>query len=71
MADQKGSGGDTGSRFSVTEIHAYLQSKNYPLGLDKSGKSVLRRRAKFFVVDQGDLYYIGGGKDTVQFKLLK
>ena len=63
MADQSGSRGDT-CRFSFSEIHAYLQSRNYPQGLDKNGKSVLRQRAKFFVADQGDLYYIGGGKDT-------
>ena len=58
MAAQ-GSGGSNG-RFS-SEINAYLWSRSYPQGLDKSGKSVLRWRAKSFNINQGDLYDIGGG----------
>ena len=63
MAAQ-GCGGSSG-RFSFSEINAYLWSRSYPQGLDKSGKSVLRRRAKSFNIDQGDLYYIGGGNDKL------
>ena len=49
-----------GDRFS--EIHAYLSNGIHPQGLAKSGKSVMRRRAKYFRINQNDLYYIGGGK---------
>ncbi len=60
------------SRFPFTEIHAYMQSKNYPLGLDKSGKSVLRRRVNFFYSGSGRLSYITSEESsTLHFKLLK
>ena len=49
-------------KFTFGQIYNYLRNGAYPEGLSKSEKSVMRRRAKFFRVNEEDLYYIGGGE---------
>ncbi len=56
MANQ-GSGGGGEGRFALSEIYAYLRDGSYPVGLDKSGKTVLRRRSKYFQINGDDLYW--------------
>ena len=46
---------------SYSEIHDYLLSQKYPLGFTKVDKLVLRKRAKYFKIDNGQLYYTGRG----------
>ena len=53
--------GSTDGKFSFGEIFDYLLSRRYPEGISKVDKNALRRRAKFFRVNDKDLYYIGGG----------
>lgn len=48
-------------KFSYQEIQEYLQQQKYPLGYTKADKLALRKRAKFFTVDDGILYYTGKG----------
>ena len=54
------------SKFSYSEIATYLQTSRYPDCYTKQEKSALRKRSKYFTVNDGDgdtnLYYIGGGK---------
>ncbi len=37
----------------------------YPEGLDKPEKLSLRKRTKYFVVQDAQLYYIGGGEEQI------
>ena len=49
-------------RFSFSEIQNYLSAQKYPLGFSKADKLALRKRVKFFKVDNGHLYYTGKGE---------
>ena len=54
-------------RFSYSVISCYLQNGLYPDSFSKADKSALRKRAKYFMVLNGDtnLYYIGGGRHVI------
>ena len=47
-------------KFSFGEIYDYLNSGNYPNHFEKSEKRGLRKRAAFFLVKEGKLYYKSG-----------
>ena len=49
-------------RFSFTEIYHYIKEGKYPNSFSKPDKQALRKRAKFFIIKDTQLYYIGGGK---------
>ena len=49
-------------RFTFTQIFEYVRHGKYPEGYSKSDKQALRKRSKYFVVKESELYYIGGGK---------
>ena len=49
-----------GLRFSYEEISAYLTEGGYPESFVKADKQVLRKRAKYFLVKDAHLYYVGG-----------
>ena len=49
-------------RFSFDAVYRYLSYQQYPEGSSKLEKNSLRRRAKYFRVQNEDLLYIGGGK---------
>ena len=51
--------GTDDGKFSFGEVFDYIQHGRYPEGVSKSDKNTLRRRAKFFRVNDKDLYYIG------------
>ena len=51
----------TEARFTFGEIQRYLQDGSYPRDFAKTDKQALRKRAKFFKVADGHLYYVGGG----------
>ena len=53
--------GTDDGKFSFGEVFDYIQHGRYPEGVSKSDKNTLRRRAKFFRVNDKDLYYSGGG----------
>ena len=53
--------GAADGKFSFGEVFNYIIHGRYPEGVSKSDKNALRRRAKFFRVNDKDLYYIGGG----------
>ncbi len=40
----------------------------YPEGLDKPEKLSLRKRTKYFVVQEAQLYYIGGGEERISLR---
>ena len=44
-------------KFSYETIFNYLRDGYYPEGFSKSEKGSLRKRAKFFFVKEGDLFY--------------
>ena len=48
-------------RFSFAEIYAYVRDGRYPSNFTKVDKQALRKRAKFFIVKDTQLYYVGGG----------
>ena len=50
--------GAADGKFSFGEIFI---RRRYPEGISKSDKNALRKRTKFFRVNDKDLYYIGGG----------
>ena len=52
----------TDGKFLFSDIYNYLRHSRYPEGLSKADKNALRKRSKFFRVNDKDLYYIGGGK---------
>ena len=47
-------------RFSYEEIFAYLTEGSYPESFMKADKQALRKRAKYFLVKDAHLYYVGG-----------
>ena len=49
-------------RFSFSDVYNYLRYQQYPEGASKLEKNSLRRRSKYFRLQNEDLYYIGGGK---------
>ncbi len=49
-------------RFTSNVIHDHLRNGCYPDGFLKSDKQAFRKRAKFFVANGADLYYVGGTK---------
>ena len=49
-------------RFSFPIIYNYARYGKYPSGYTKTEKQALRKRSKYFVVEESELYYIGGGK---------
>ena len=53
--------GSNDGKFAFGEIFDYIRHRRYPEGFLKVQKNALRRRAKFFRVNEEDLYYIGGG----------
>ena len=50
----------TKSKYPFSEIYDYVVHKTYPSRSDKLYKHGLRKRSKFFTVDGGRLYYVGG-----------
>lgn len=55
-----GGGRSGGGRFPYDHIMDYLQEGKYPTNFDKLDKHALRKRAKYFVLCEGHLCYIGG-----------
>ena len=49
-----------GEKFSFSQIYGYLSSVSYPDHFEKEEKRALRKRAAFFLVKEGQLYYKGG-----------
>ena len=49
-------------RFLFTAIYNYLRYQQYPVGASKLEKNSLRRRSKYLMLQNEDLYYIGGGE---------
>ena len=49
-------------RFSFGAIFSYLRYQQYPEGSTKLQKNSLRRRSKYFRLENQDLYYMGGGR---------
>ena len=65
MGDQEDLHSDEQSadgRFPFTAIYNYLRYQQYPEGASKLEKNSLRRRSKYFMLQNEDLYYIGGGE---------
>ncbi len=52
-------------RFRFEDIFGYITKGVYPEGLDKPEKLSLRKRTKYFVVQDAQLYYIGGGEERI------
>jgi len=52
---------NTDGRFSFDAVYNYLRYQQYPEGASKLEKNSLRRRSKYFKLEDEDLYYIGGG----------
>ena len=42
------------------QIYSYLNDGAYPEGFEKSDKLSLRKRSKFFSINEGSLFYVGG-----------
>ena len=42
-----------------------VQYGTYPSDFEKSDKQALRKRSKFFKSADGNLYYVGGGKQDI------
>ena len=51
---------DAQGRFTFDQIYNYISDGIYPEGFEKGDKLALRKRCKFFIVMETDLYYIGG-----------
>ncbi len=51
-------------KFSYEEIFEYLAHGQYPAAVDKNYKHGLRKRSKFFIQEEGRLFYIGGKKQA-------
>ncbi len=47
------------------ERFRFITKGVYPEGLDKPEKLSLRKRTKYFVVQEAQLYYIGGGEELI------
>ena len=47
-------------RFTYRQIYEYVKDGKYPEGFEKCNKLALRKRSKFFLVQEMHLYYIGG-----------
>ena len=47
-------------RFSFGEIYNYTNNGTYPDGFERRDKVALRKRSKFFKVEEENLFYIGG-----------
>ena len=47
---------------SGAEIYAYIKDRIYPSSFFKVDRQALRKRAKIFMVEGTQLYYIGGGR---------
>ena len=60
MANLVDAGSECPGRFTYGEILAYLTEGRYPDSYLKADKQALRKRAKFFLVKDAHLYYIGG-----------
>lgn len=55
------------SVYSFGEIHAYLTNSEYPPDKpDKNYRRGLRKRCKYFCIQGGRLYYVGGKLDKVK-----
>ena len=52
-------------------LYNYVETKTFPKDLNKSGKYVLRRSSKNYVVEEGKLYYVDMTADkTATFRRL-
>ena len=49
-------------RFSFTAIYNYLRYQKYREGASNLEKNSLQRRSKYFMLQNEDQYYIGGGE---------
>lgn len=58
------------SKYCDEEIYEYLCHGIYPAGVDKQYKHGLRKRSKFFVCNEGQLYYSGGKRRTNNLRLV-
>ena len=56
----------TGGKFSYRQIFDYINSGFYPEGLEKQDKLSLRKRAKYFIIEEAQLYYVGGKTITIK-----
>ncbi len=52
-------------RFRFEGIFDYITKGVYPEGLEKPEKLSLGKRTKYFVVQEAQLYYIGGGEERI------
>ena len=68
----------TEGRFAFKEIHDYISKNEYPSSFSKEDKRALKRRAKCFQCQDGQIFYVGSaGKhllfshcETVNFTLM-
>ena len=56
---------ETGGKFSFRQIFDNINSGFYPEGLEKQDKLSLRKRAKYFIIEEAQLYYVGGKTITI------
>ena len=65
----KEDGVNSDGKFPYHEIYEYLRSGSYPDGLDKAEKRAMRKRAaRYFSLQDSELYYIGGESTSNYFK---
>ena len=50
----------TKGRFTFGQVFDYINDGCYPEGLDKKEKLSLRKGAKYFVIRDAQLFYVGG-----------
>ena len=53
-------------KYTFTELYNYLSRREYPPDASKQYKLGIRKRSrKYFIIDEGRLYYIGGQKKNL------
>ena len=52
-------------RFSYSEIYNYIADQTYPDSFSKADKSSLRKRSKFFCINNAELFYRGNPKTGI------
>ena len=51
-------------KYTFSELYDYLSRREYPPDASKQYKLGIRKRSKYFITDEGRLYYIGGQKKS-------
>ena len=52
-------------KYTFSELYNYLSRREYPPDASKQYKLGIRKRSKYFIMDEGRLYYIGGQKKNI------